>query len=240
MSGVRGEYRFHVGAVPVLKVHHEPRPRAAVLVLHGLGASAETQRKELQALADAGLTAVGVDAPHHGRRRDDAWFDVLEHASPLEMHARILEHVEAAAAELPRVLDHLHSEGHGPFGVLGISLGAYTALALAADDARLRATVSLLGSPDWSARSDPKHHHPRMDRAPMHRPAALLRHPVLFINAGRDVNVPARFSRAFVKRVNHPNAHHVEYPHSDHFMRPQDWEDAWARSVDFLRHHLQG
>ena len=35
-----------------------------MLVLHGLGANADTQRGELNALATWGLSAVGVDAPH--------------------------------------------------------------------------------------------------------------------------------------------------------------------------------
>ncbi len=38
------EYRFLVdGRIPVLKLHHEPRPGPAVIVLHGLGASADVR-----------------------------------------------------------------------------------------------------------------------------------------------------------------------------------------------------
>lgn len=234
---MRSEYRFRIGDIPVVKTHHEPRPRPAVVVLHGLGASANAQRKELESLADEGFAAVGVDAPHHGVRAD-GWLERMQRATAREAHALFLEHLVPAIEEIPRVVDHLAREGHGPIGLLGVSMGAYTALGAAAVDARVRATVSLLGSPDWSARSEPGFQHPLMDRAPSRRPDALLRSPVLFVNAALDVNVPARLTRHFVEGVRHPHAAYLEYAHSDHFMRPQDWDDAWSKSVAFLRTHL--
>ncbi|MFY0567763.1 alpha/beta fold hydrolase [Archangium lansingense] len=149
------EYRFFVdGRIPVLKVHDEPRPGPAVLVLHGLGANADAQRSELNALAIGGLSAVGVDAPHHGARRD-GWLDEMARLGPPESHARMLHAIRHATYDVSRVIDHVVSEGHGPIGLAGISFGAYTALAVAANDSRVQATVSILGSPDWTPREGP-------------------------------------------------------------------------------------
>ena len=237
-------HRFLVdGRIPVLKTHFEPRPGPAVLVLHGLGADADTQRGELEILARGGLSAVGVDAPHHGARRD-AWLDEQARLGPPESHARLLHAVLESAHDVSRVIDHVIHEGHGPIGLAGISFGAYTALAVAAGDARVRATVSILGSPDWSPREGPitEELWQLMGQAPVHRPWDCAQRPLLMLNAGRDGIVPASWARDFAHRLWHeqPGAHveYVEYPESDHMMRPQDWGDVWDRSLGFLREQL--
>ena len=241
-----GEYRFRIdGTVAVLKLHYEPRPRGAVLVLHGLGASAQEQRPELVSIAGAGLAAVALDAPHHGSRRD-GWLDQMAAARPPESHIMLLRLIREALPEVRRAIDHLSAEGHGPVGIVGISMGAYIALAAATEDDRIRATVSILGSPDWSPRTGPIPTEMRalMAYAPVERPADLARHPLLLCNAGRDEHVPARFARDFSRRVAAsypalgPQVHYVEYAESGHFMRPEDWQDVWARTLAFLRAHL--
>lgn len=240
------EYRFWVdGRIPVLKVHHEPRPGPAVLVLHGLGASADIQRAELEVLATGGLSAVGVDAPHHGARRD-GWLEERERLGPSEAHVRLLQAIRESARDVSRVIDHVLAEGHGPIGLAGISFGAYTALTVAAEDSRVRATVSLLGSPDWTPREGPITGEMRemMRHAPVHRPWDCARHPLLLINAGRDGVVPPHWARDFARRLweEHPglgsHVEHFEYPESDHMMRPQDWDAAWQRALHFLRSNL--
>jgi hypothetical protein len=243
------EHRFLVdGAIPVLKVHREPRPAPAVVVLHGLGGSVEAQRRELDSLAEHGLTAVGVDAPHHGSR-SDAWIDEMGGLEPPESHVRFLRLLLEALPEVSRTIDHLSREGHGPIGVVGISMGAYLALAAAAGDARIRATVSILGSPSWAPRQGPITDEMRelMTHAPVHRPDECARHPLLMMNAARDASVPPDPSggpRDFADLLaeRHPalasHFTYVEYAESGHFMCEGDWEDAWRRTLAFLRVHL--
>lgn len=230
-----GEHRFQVGPVPVLKVHGEPRPRPAVVVLHGLRGSAELQRKELVSLAAAGITAVALDAPHHGLRRD-GWLEALDAADPDEGHARFLRLLLDAVPEVSRVIDHLVDEGHGPIGVLGISMGAYTALAVARADSRVAATVSILGSPDWKpARSRETDEVRRlMGLAPVHTPDELTRAPLLFLNAGKDTSVPPDAARRFASTHTQRGVEYVEYPNSEHLMHAEDWDDLWRRAVAFL------
>jgi dienelactone hydrolase len=241
------EYRFLVdGRIPVLKMHFEPRPGPAVIVLHGLGANADVQRHELNAIAHWGLTAVGIDAPHHGARRD-AWLDEMEHMGLPHSHERLLHLILEAAPEVSRVIDHLVYEGHGPIGLAGISLGAYTALTVATWDSRVRATVSILGSPDWTPRDGNITHelHELMRHAPVHRPWDCARHPLLLANAGRDGLVPAHWAREFSRRVHELSpwpgryVEYAEYPESDHMMRQEDWEDVWRRAHGFLHWHLR-
>lgn len=240
------EYRFRVdGHIPVLKVHYEPRPGPAVIVLHGLFSNADAQRGELESLAKWGLAAVGMDAPHHGARRD-GWLDGMPSLGPTDYHARLLYFIREAVPEVSRVIDHVVGEGHGPIGLAGVSFGAYTALAVAAQDSRVQATVSLLGSPDWTPRDGHVTDELRwlMQDAPVHRPWDCARHPLLLLNAGRDALVPAHQARDFAHRLwrEFPwlgsHVGHHEYPESDHYMRAEDWNDAWGRALGFLRRTL--
>jgi pimeloyl-ACP methyl ester carboxylesterase len=226
------EFRFHVDGVPVWKVHQEPRPRRAVLVLHGLGSSKESHHKEMESLAQHGLTAVAMDAPHHGERAD-GWLAAMEHEEPPQSHERLLRVIVESIPDISAVITHLIQEGHAPIHLVGISMGAYMALAATVADTRVNGCVSLLGSPDWTPRSGPVT--PEISRlmtqAPMHHAARLLSRRVLFINAGLDVNVPARFAREFHRA--HPSSEYREYPDSTHFMRQEDWDDAWRRVLAF-------
>jgi alpha-beta hydrolase superfamily lysophospholipase len=234
-----GEHRFLVrGRIPVLKLHVEPRPRPAVVVLHGLGAAAEGNRGELISLAEAGFAAAGVDAPHHGLRRD-GWLDELGTLENPSSHERFLGLLLEAIPEVSQVIDHLVDEGHWPIGLLGISMGAYTALGVARADSRVAATASLLGSPDWRpTRGEPTEAaRTAMRAAPVHDPDALTRAPLLLLNAGRDTDVLPDAARTFARRH---AVEYVEYPESAHEMRPDDWADAWRRAVGFLARHLAG
>lgn len=240
------EYRFFVdGRIPLLKLHYEPRPGPAVVVLHGLGANADSQRWEMNALARWGLSAIGVDAPHHGSRRD-AWLDEMEWLGPPESHARLLHAIRESAHDVSRVIDHVVHEGHWPIGIAGVSFGAYTALTVAAQDSRVQATVSILGSPDWTPREGPITDEIRemMGHAPVHRPWDCARNPLLLLNGGRDSVVPPHWSRDFARTLWdwHPalgsHVGYVEYPESEHMMRQQDWDDVWSRSLGFLRRTL--
>lgn len=233
------EFRFLVaGTIPVLKVHFEPRPVPAVVVLHGLGASAEVNRGELESLAHTGFAAVGVDAPHHGRRRD-GWLDTMGSLQDLGAHVRFLQLLHEAIPEVSRVIDHLQDEGHWPISLLGISMGAFTALGVARRDRRVAATVSILGSPDWSFRGGA--HPPELEalarEAPVYEPLALTRAPLLLLNAGRDTDVPPDAARSFAAANAGPNVEYVEYPESEHLVRPDDWADLWQRALGFLARH---
>lgn len=241
-----GEYRFFVdGRIPVLKMHHEPRPGPAVLVLHGLGSNSDVQRKELASLADWGLAAAGVDAPHHGWRWDGQVEEMMRLGLP-HYHERLLRLILESTPDVSRVIDHLVYEGHWPIGLVGISLGAYTALSVAARDERVRATVSILGSPDWAPREGPVTDELRelMRHAPVHTPEQTARHALLLMNAGRDQLVPPHHARDFARMLweRYPaqgvHVHHYEYPESDHFVRAEDWGDLWWRTLHFLRWHL--
>lgn len=204
--------------VPVLEVLPNGPARGTVLVYHGLAAAKETQRKELHALASAGYRAIGVDAVGHGER-----------AGPNpQTHADVIALVEATAAEVPRLLDGL---GEGPFAIAGISMGGFIAFAAAAREPRLRAAIPILGCPDWTFRGELPAE--LAARSPHHRPEAYAHCRVFAWNAGLDEHVPPGPAREFLARL--PGRHlYREYAESGHFMREQDWEDGWDRTLAWL------
>ncbi|MFN7131245.1 MAG: hypothetical protein ACK4N5_04130, partial [Myxococcales bacterium] len=84
------------GPIPVTEVRPAGvRDAPPVLVLHGLGASAEAQEKEVRSLAAHGFRALAVDAPHHGQRRD-GFLERMQAAAPDASHGMLLQIVEQA------------------------------------------------------------------------------------------------------------------------------------------------
>jgi len=217
-----------------------------VLLLHGLGVSKETHDKEAASLARAGFTAVAVDAPHHGERRTRL-LDEMHDATGSAAHAILLRMVRDAAEEMPLLVDWLAEEIPGPVGVVGVSMGAYIALAAMAREPRIAAAVSILGSPDWSPRSGEPDNavRPWLAEAPAHHPERFPPRPVLLGNGGRDVNVPPEGARRFEAALRPLYAQwperlcYVEYPESDHFMRGEDWDDLWARTLRWFGTYLR-
>lgn len=234
--------------VPALWVRPRGLARATVVVLHGLGASKEAQAPEAAALARAGFEALAIDAPHHGARRSALADQALAAAGVAEAHELFLRILRDEIDELPAVVSWLEASGRRALGVVGISMGAFAALGAAARDPRLRAVVSILGSPDWAPRAGEPTPLARawMAEAPVHTPERFADPPraLLLANAGRDVFVPAARTRAFAERLRPLYAacperlEVLEYAESEHFMRERDWLDLWARSVAWLERFL--
>lgn len=200
-------------------------PRPAVLFYHGLHSDKHTHRKELEALADRGFLAVGVDAVGHGERKIE---DLSAFVNSGELLAQISKLLWPSVAEVPILLDHLTSLGHGPFGLAGISFGGMLAYGAAAAEPRLHAVVAILGDPQWC---NPK--------------PAELDHVALFAwNAGRDQHVDPRGSRELLTalRARDPGGQfeYREYPRSDHFMEPDEWNDGWSATLDWFERYLKG
>ena len=217
-----------------------------VLLLHGFNSTPpQAKDKEASSLAAAGFTVLAVEAPHHGARRSPLVDAVIEAQGP-PAHELFLRIVRESVAELPAVVDRALQEHGGPLGVVGISMGAYTALAAAAVEPRLAVVVSILGSPDWAPREGEPTATNRawLTEAPMHHPGRFPPRALLLANAGRDVNVPPAASRAFAAKLRPRYAAHPErldyreYPESEHFMREDDWSDLWSRTLEWLSRYL--
>jgi hypothetical protein len=236
--------RVTTSKVPILVMEPESS-RGTVLLYHGLGAAKEVQRKEMVWLAEAGFTAVCVDAPHHGER-DDGLLEAIGQMSDAEAHPRVMNIVREAIAEIPVLVDHCMSEYSDNVAIAGISLGGFVAYGAVPVEPRLKAAVPILGSPDWAPKNGEPSSEMRqlLEQAPVHFPDRFPPCAVFGANAGKDIFVPPAASRAFFQTLDKmyqdfpDRLKYVEYPESEHFMREQDWNDLWRDVIDWFGRFL--
>lgn len=227
------------GSIPAVIFHPDPaapdpdKAKKLVLLFHGLGVAKEIQVKELQWLADAGYTAVTVDAPHHGERRTPFLDQIDREPDSVKRHAMVIDLVRQAAAEIPHLISFFVGEGYQRIAVSGISLGGYTAFGSILHTPRPDALVPVLASPDWGAGDSPHQHL-----------TAFASLPTLAIVGRKDTVVPpgpcrelfAALAKKYKKATGRLALH--EYPESGHFMREEDWNDAWKQIIAFLDRFL--
>lgn len=232
-----------LAGVPVLMWGQGQPYRGTVFLYHGLGASKETNEKELRILASQGFLAVGVDAVGHGERR---FPDFEERMQGEDSHSQFLGMVRQSADELPFLWQKLRasSGGLGPLGVCGISMGGCITFAAACNSGVVKAAAPILGSPDWSLGGMRPVNGDWWKDSPHHTPEWFPPVALLVQNAGQDVNVPPEPAREFVKDASRyygpdqDRLRYFEYADSDHFMNPLDWEILWARVVGWFERYL--
>jgi pimeloyl-ACP methyl ester carboxylesterase len=132
--GTRDSLRIEVGAPRatlsswVLEPPDGAKPRATIVVLHGIRLDKRSMLPAAMAFADAGFRSVLVDLRGHGRSG-----------------GRHLTYGLAESRDVSELLDALEAQGTvlGPVGVHGYSYGGATAIHLAARDPRVVAAVSI-------------------------------------------------------------------------------------------------
>jgi uncharacterized protein len=180
------------GVPLLLALPDAPPPLPAVLWFHGFGVDAQTHRKELRQLAEAGFLGVGVDAAGHGARRLPD-LDQRQ-AAPHEQALRtMIELASRTADEVPGVVRALANEGLADgerIGVAGVSMGGYVVYRAVLVEPAIRAAVSILGSPEWPHGDSPHRH---LD--------GLRRTALLSVTAECDENVPPAAARELHRRL---------------------------------------
>ncbi|MFZ2960196.1 MAG: alpha/beta fold hydrolase [Candidatus Ozemobacteraceae bacterium] len=205
------------------------KKRCLAMIFHGLGGSKEVQKKEVGVLANAGFTAVAIDAPHHGERRSPFLDEMDGEKNAVRKHRLFIELVSQAAAEIPKLITLFRNEGFERIVVSGISLGGHTAFGAILHEPLPDALIPLIGSPDWGVADSPHRHLERFSRL-----------PTMAIVGGKDTIVPAGPCRALFAALaaaamfDPTRLQLREYPESGHCMRGEDWDDAWKEIIAFL------
>lgn len=215
------ERSFHFSGIPLLAVSKDGRPRPTVLFYHGLHTDKETHRPELESLAARGFLALGVDAAAHGERRMPDLSGFVNRGPLMQQVSKLLR---PTLAEIPLLLDFLEAEGYGPFSLCGISFGGLLGYAAPQIDARIQAVAAILADPSWCH--------------PYEHLGAYEKVRLLAWNAGLDEHVLAQPARDFIGHLQSTfsQGHYAyyEYPESDHYMRPQDWQEGWKLTLSWF------
>lgn len=231
------QLKTKIGQVPALfvfkKTLFEASQNGVILFYHGLGASKETNFKELESLADAGFLAVGLDVCCHGERRSkdfDSQFD--EHSPNFELE--LISAIKNTADEVPKIIDELianYKISSERIGISGISMGGYIAYKAVTIDRRIKTAVPILGSPQWNVM---RHESPCFFLNNFF-PAALLAQ-----NAGKDHTVPPFNSKKLYNdllpyyKQAPERLGYVEYPESGHFMLEYEWNELWSNTINWF------
>jgi dienelactone hydrolase len=218
------------------------KERGTVLFYHGFSGTKEKSAPYATALAEAGFLAVSVDALGHGERRypnfesifnDERWDTQFE-----ATESDFLSVIGGSAAEVPSIIDELLERGWARpdgIGIAGRSMGGEITFASVLADRRLRAAVTVVGSPEWTLpRLDSPHHHPQR-----FFPVALLSQA-----AELDEYVPPAPIRRFHAALEPLYAsaperiRYVEYPGVGHFLTPELDQDSRRLLVGWFQRWL--
>ncbi len=239
-----------VADVPALLVMEAQRTSfsGTILVLHRFGETKESHHelyyREQALLAQAGFLLVNIDAPHHGERKDE----ILDQLIPQEPEHAYLYfcYLSEMIQEIPFILDNLRSWQQGHLGILGHSMGGFIALGALTHDPRIKAVVTVVGSPVWVPRFACDL--PEMEELKKHSPAAMPEKffpcPVFMANASLDRTVPIAPVRTFAQAIRPYYAPdpqrfcYVEYPDCGHALNERAWEDFLPRAVAWFARYL--
>lgn len=184
-----------------------------VLALHGSSGMHPGSHQFPQMLADRGFA---VFLPHFFETTGTTW------ASPLTIRDNFPAWMIAVSDAVDFAQDHSRSS-RGRIGIIGFSLGAYLALALASQQSRVNAVVDFFGGmPDHFAEQ--------------------VRHlpPLLILHGDRDTVVPVSEAYKIEKLYRERQAaYEIKiYPNANHGFNGFNMLDAGQRTYFFLKKHL--
>ena len=213
-----------------------------VFVLHGLNVCKETQIPDIENLSQRGFTAISIDAPHHGERKD-GYLEILNSSSKRKSHQLLLGIIQRQAAELEELIKYYKNVQKKKVAVIGISMGGFTAFASLRQQIKPDLCIPFLASPDWRdpEKLESEARSPLEIAGPADYPEEVYPTPLFIVNAGKDTTVNSKASREFYSDLKNyykqqpERLKYIEYPDSDHMMRPNDWFDAWDIVVSWLR-----
>lgn len=218
---------------PALVMRGTSSERGTVLLLHGFGASRESQRTEARSLAQHGYLAVTIDAIGHGARR---YADFDQRFSADRAEASYFETVRHTSDELPAIVAAMHRKGlarPGRLGACGISMGG-AVLFGAIPSVRFDAVATIVATPIWRGSA----------QSPHARPQTFFPTPLLVQTGGADPVVAAADARTFCDALTPLYARdpdrlrYLEFVGEKHAFSEAKWNRAWSEVLAWFDRFL--
>lgn len=144
---------YWVADIPALVCHPEPAAANGRLALwmHYLGGTKEAMRPALERLAEAGFTAVSLDAWQHGERGGEPGAELLSRVFG-SFRALMWPILGRTVLDAMAVIDHAVATFDVTDDVVagGVSMGGDLAIALAGVDSRVGRVAAMIATPDWT------------------------------------------------------------------------------------------
>ncbi|HOC06509.1 MAG: alpha/beta hydrolase family protein [Bacillota bacterium] len=202
--------RLDVGGIPTLKFSPKgiDNPPTAIYY-HGWNSNKDYQRFRLSVFAAWGIQVFAPDAIHHGEREaKDLSSDHLEKY----FWGTVIQNVRESPAMIETIISQ-HQVDPGRLGVMGHSMGGFTAAGVFAANPQLKAMVSFNGSCAWLKMEEQFRSNLNLEPMPeAHRnylarydllsnKETLNQRPVLMLNGAKDMIVPVDSQRWFYQEV---------------------------------------
>lgn len=163
-----------------------------VFVLHGLGARKERHLDLCLRLARAGFVACMYDAPHHGERRTETAAALSGPPTTLEFAHAFADTVQGTVRDAQILASYF---GRQRYGVVGHSMGGFSATHLAIRDVRAVVIVNISGSidvtPPPNLAVEPEIVNAYAEADPAGRAASIAPRPYLIVQGADDTIVLA-------------------------------------------------
>src|SRR5690554_168173 len=203
--------RIELAGIPALKITPKKisGPLPSLIYYHGWSSSKDNQVFRLSVFAAYGFQVFAPDAQHHGER------GAIDYDATGSMEKYFWDVISQNGQESPSLIQEIgkHNADPARIGVMGHSMGGFTAAGVFAANPQLQAMVSFNGSCAWSSMEDYFRQKFGLDPAPAEHLQRLAQYdllsnkdrlqqrPVLMLNGGSDTTVPVDSQRWFYQQV---------------------------------------
>lgn len=241
---MRGEERSKIGEVPVIRsIPRDIDGLLPTLVLyHGWSSSKESQRFRAFILSSLGYQVISPDAIHHGERGTLDYYDP-ENAKKY-FWPTILKNLEESKSIIDYAIENYDADPDR-IGILGHSMGGFTAAGIFTHNPKIKALVVFNGSCNWKYSNDIFKQAIGMDNSedledieksvnfkdPMANMDLIIDRPILMLHGNKDSLVDIKSQRMFYDKIrplysNSNMIELIEYNNLNHFVTTNMMEEA--------------
>jgi len=246
------EERINIEGIPAILFR--PREREGLLptiiFYHGWSSSKENQRLRGFILASLGYQVVIPDAIYHGERNPLPSYNA-ENASKYFWKV-IFNNMDEASIIMDKLVSNYNADANR-IGVIGHSMGGFTAAGIFTHNPRIKALVVLNGSCYWENSNEFFRKNPRINEDqkdisiaekishldPMKNIELLVNRPILILHGENDTSVSIESQKLFYDRVQpmyeeKDKIKFIAYPKLNHFVTTNMMEETIRWFYNYL------